>query len=105
MSASLPEFAQLTRIDDHRSWNAVFDSYDARNDDCYYVVTLCSIGCPTARFMVVVSLLDLDDWTTTGFIEAVRMKVGDVAVRGESNTEYRGLESSWRKAGGELPER
>ena len=35
-----PVFEEAVPIDSVSSWTAVQESYDQRNDDCYYIVTL-----------------------------------------------------------------
>ena len=34
------------------AWTAVFDSYDQRNDDLYYVVSIHEAGHEVTRFMI-----------------------------------------------------
>jgi hypothetical protein len=48
-----------SRIDATRSWTAGFDSYDQKNDDCYYRVTVWEGDRDVARLRVVIAL----SWT------------------------------------------
>jgi hypothetical protein len=40
MSFTFPQFHDPIPIDATRAWIADFHSYDQRNDDCYYLVTV-----------------------------------------------------------------
>jgi hypothetical protein len=102
MSTDFPQFDEPSKLDGTRRWTAEFDSYDARNDDCYYILSVDDGGRTIARFVAQISLVDLDDWTTPEFVEAVRRKLQRVAATGQSNTEYDGLPSTWFKAGGRI---
>lgn len=53
-----PRFAEPVVIDATRSWTATFDSYDQRNDNTYYIVTLMEAGREPRRFMA--------RWTSAG---------------------------------------
>ncbi len=87
MSFTWPEFMQPEPLGDGRSWTAKFDSYDQRNEDCYYVVTVAG-GAP---FMVKVPLYWAgDDWSGPGFVDRLRDELRSVARGGRSNTDYRG---------------
>jgi hypothetical protein len=84
---TFPAFSEPTPIDAKRSWTATFDSYDQRNEDCYYVVTL-STG---ERFMVQVALYWAgDDWSGPGFAERLKQEIHKVAATGKTNTSYTG---------------
>jgi hypothetical protein len=91
MSFTFPEFSQPTPIDAQRAWTAVFDSYDQRNDDVYYLVTLREAGHEVGRFFVQVSVSWAgDDWTGPAFLDRLRNEIDRVARTGKTNTSYRG---------------
>jgi endonuclease YncB( thermonuclease family) len=91
MAFSFPQFREPMPIDTQRSWTATFDSYDQRNDDVYYVVTIREGGTDVARFMVQVGLYWAgNDWTGPGFIKRLHQELHKVAVTGKTNTSYTG---------------
>lgn len=80
MSFTYPQFNEAT-------WSARFDSYDQRNDDVYYVITL-SDG---KRIMGQVTVAWAgDDWTTPEFTERLRRELASIAASGKSNTPHTG---------------
>ena len=91
MEFKWPSFSEPMVIDPSRSWTATFDSYDQRNDNCYYIVTLLESGRAPRRFMAQVDVgWAGDDWTSPGFAARLRERIGWVARDGESNTRYSG---------------
>jgi hypothetical protein len=91
MAFAFPQFNAPVTIDAQRSWTATFDSYDQRNDDVYYLVTLREDGREVARFMVQVGLYWAgDDWTGPGFAGRLHDELHKVAVTGKTNTSYTG---------------
>ena len=91
MAFTFPEFDQPTTIDAQRSWTARFESYDQRNDDVYYVVTLREDGREVARLFVQVGLHWAgDDWTGPGFVDRLHKEIHKVAATGRTNTSYSG---------------
>jgi len=91
MEFRFPEYAEPTPIDPAHSWTATFESYDQRNDDAYYVVTIHEGGAPIARFMVQVWLSWAgDDWSRPEFAERLRREIHEAAVTGKTNTSYIG---------------
>jgi hypothetical protein len=91
MAFTFPEFRQPVVIDAERSWTAVFESYDQRNDDVYYVVTVHQTGHESVSFMVQVGLSWAgDDWTGPGFVERLGKEIHQVAATGKTNTSYTG---------------
>jgi hypothetical protein len=85
-----PRFDDPIPLDADRSWTATFDSYDQRNDDIYYVVTIT--GRDGSRTRLVATTWPSwvgDDWTVPEFLPGLRRALHDVAARGESNTTYR----------------
>jgi endonuclease YncB( thermonuclease family) len=91
MSFAFPQFQAPTAIDPQRSWTATYDSYDQRNDDVYYVVTVHEAGRDVARFMVQAGLYWAgDDWTGPGFVERLHEEIHKVAATGETNTSHTG---------------
>lgn len=96
MSSEFPEFDEPIAIDARRSWTARFDSYDQRQEDCYYAVALHQDGREVARFMAEVSLHWAgDDWSAAEFVERLRQELQDVAVQGKTNTTYQGSLAGW----------
>ena len=91
MAFEFPQFHEPTPIDTQRSWVATFKSYDQRNDDVYYVVTLQEAGRDVASFMVQVGLYWAgNDWTGPDFIGRLREELHKVAATGKTNTGYTG---------------
>jgi hypothetical protein len=91
MTFAFPVFDEPVAIDGRRSWTAVFDSYDQRNDDVYYVVTVHGGTPEAARFVVQVPLYWAgDDWTGPEFVERLRPELHALASTGRTNTRYRG---------------
>jgi hypothetical protein len=87
MAFNFPQFPEPSTIDARRSWTASFDSFDQRNDDAYYVVTLSEDGREAARFMAQIGLSWAgDDWTGPDFVERVQRELHKVAVTGKTNT-------------------
>lgn len=86
-----PRFAEPVVIDATRSWTATFDSYDQRNDNTYYIVTLMEAGREPRRFM---AQLDVGwagaDWTTPAFTSNLKAQIDWVARQGATNTRYSG---------------
>lgn len=86
-----PSYAEPAVIDPSRSWTASFDSYDQRNDNCYYIVTLLENGKARRRFMAQVDVgWAGDDWTTPEFAMRLKERIGWVARDGATNTSYSG---------------
>lgn len=91
MAFTFPQFGEPIPVDVQRSWTASFDSYDQRNDDVYYVVTLHEAGREVGRFMVQVGLHWAgDDWTGPDFVERLRKEIHRAAATGKTNTSYTG---------------
>jgi hypothetical protein len=68
-------------------WSAQFDSYDQRNEDCYYVVTLSD----DTSFMAAVSaMLSTNQWIEEEARTTLRSRIAQVAATGQTNTSYRG---------------
>jgi hypothetical protein len=98
-SDRLSDFSQHMPLDGNRAWTAIFDSYDQRNDDCYYLVTLYRDGAPDSQFMVQIGMWWAgDDWTSTEFIDRLKSEISAVAATGKSNTDYTGSVASWAAA-------
>jgi hypothetical protein len=94
MGFELPEYLVPTPIDGQRSWTATFESYDQRNDDIYYVVTIHEGGDCSARFIAQVFLSWAgDDWSGPEFTERLRREIHGVAATGKTNTSYLGAMS------------
>ena len=91
MEFKWPSFTEPVVIDPLRSWTAAFDSYDQRNDNCYYIVTLRENDQAPRRFMAQVDVgWAGDDWTSPEFAARLREGIGWVAREGTSNTSYSG---------------
>ncbi|MCU1279404.1 MAG: hypothetical protein JWM53_2950 [bacterium] len=90
MSFTWPEFTNEP-LDGSRTWSAKFDSYDQRNEDCYYVVTLFDGERATGSFMAQVGTeFAGDDWTRPEVLQQLRARLASVAATGQTNTNYRG---------------
>lgn len=83
-----PEFTQPTAIGADRSWTARFESFDQRNDDCYYEITLWMRGAPekTIWGRVTVGYGRTNEETET----SIRRDLHRIAASGAANTEYTG---------------
>jgi len=91
MAFTFPQLSEPTAIDAQRSWTATFDSYDQRNEDAYYVVTIQEAGREVARFMAQIGLYWAgDDWTGPGFAQRLQQEVHKIAATGKTNTTYTG---------------
>jgi len=91
VSFTMPEFPEPTPIDSARSWTAAYDSYDQRHDVSYYRVTIHAGDRDVGRIMAEVFMSPAgDDWRTPDFVPYLRAEIHQTAVRGTSNTEYRG---------------
>jgi len=91
MAFTFPEYTQPTPLDAQRSWTAAFESYDQRNDDVYYVVTLHEAGREDVRFIVqVFPYWAGDDWSGPEFAERMRQELHKLAGAGKTNTQYTG---------------
>lgn len=91
MEFKWPVFDELMVIDASRSWTAAFDSYDQRNDNCYYIITLHESGKPSRRFMAQIDVgWAGSNWTIPSFAARLRDRIGWVARAGVSNTSYSG---------------
>ncbi len=103
MPFEFPKFDHKIPIDDTHAWTATFDSYDQRNDDCYYRVTLHVGAAAVARFYVCVNLWWAgDDWTDARITERIQEEIQAVAITGQPNTEY-GSASSGTSTGRRSP--
>jgi hypothetical protein len=89
MSFQWPEFTVPNAIGGSRAWTARFDSYDQRNDDCYYLISVLDNGVETTRFMARIDLSWSQD-SGPEFVSRLRDEVRDAALRGRTNTDYRG---------------
>ncbi|MDY0298022.1 MAG: hypothetical protein RB296_11960 [Acidobacteriota bacterium] len=91
MNFTWPRFDEPIAIDERHSWTALFDSYDQRNENAYYIVTLLEPGRTAGRFMARIDMgWSGDDWTTAEFVSGVRSRVDWVARQGKTNTGYTG---------------
>jgi len=91
MDFTWPHFAEPAAIDEKRSWTAVFDSYDQRNDNGYYVVTLLEAGREPRRFMAQIDVgWAGDNWQTPAFAAGLKSRIDWVARQGKANTAYTG---------------
>lgn len=91
MGFAWPCFAEPVAIDETRAWTAVFDSYDQRNDNGYYVVTLLEAGREPRRFMAQVDVgWAGEDWQAPAFASGLRSRIDWVARQGKANTAYPG---------------
>ncbi len=84
-----PHYSIPTPLDDHTSWTAVFDSYDQRNENCYYCITVHTKNAPPISFM---ACLDYS-WAVDGMGDAevengLRTRLTEIAQSGKTNTNY-----------------
>jgi hypothetical protein len=87
---SFPEYPRLLPLPDGRSWSAELDSYDQRNENVYYEVTLHDPQGDVARFMVQVDVGWAPEFSTPDFTGRLRGELGRLAAAGVSNTDYAG---------------
>ncbi len=89
MAFNYPTFNEP--LDGQRSWSGVFESYDQRNDDVYYTITISEGGVETARFIAQVSVAWAgDNWETPEFAARLHKELQQIAASGKSNTSYTG---------------
>jgi hypothetical protein len=87
---SWPAFA-CEPLDGHRTWSATFDSYDQHHDVCYYAIQLFDGPAALPAFTVEIGMEvapDIDDWTTPGFLPALRARLAELAAMGATNTSH-----------------
>jgi len=90
-------------VDEGRAWLAVFDSYDPRTYDLYYIVTLLERGVPAARFVAAVfPYWDPEHWDHPAHVARLHAALRDAALAGRTNTSYAGSHVAWHRAGGRL---
>ena len=88
MDFQMPAFPQPTKLSDVFSWTATYDSFDQRNDDCFYVITLHnSIGVDD-QFKAKVWMHWAPDtsWDTPEFLAQLRGELHKIATDRISNT-------------------
>jgi hypothetical protein len=91
MKASWPQFLHPTRLGDGRSWTAVFDSFDQRNDDVYYYVTVVEPGRDPNACFVRVSVPPEGQGSGGPALRALlREEINGLAESGRANTDYNG---------------
>lgn len=90
MSFSWPQFPSPIPLGDGRSFTAVFDSYDQRNEECYYRVTLYTDDASSTFMAQVGTEWAGDDWSTPEFSRQLLDGIRRVAASGRSNTGYAG---------------
>lgn len=91
MTFTFPSFDTPTSLDGHRSWTAVFDSYDQRNDDLYYVIVIHEAGREVKRFMVqLFPSWAGEDWVEPAFTQGLHAELQEHAAEGKTNTAYTG---------------
>lgn len=88
---SQPDFSTPIAIDQQRSFTARFDSYDQRNDDIYYMISVQQSDRDPVSFMAQVGMYWAgDDWTSPAFVQRLQQELHTIAARGVSNTAYTG---------------
>ncbi|MBP7737027.1 MAG: hypothetical protein KA369_13705 [Spirochaetes bacterium] len=89
-----PKFDEPVEIVPGVAWTAVFDSYDQRNECCYYRILVRRKG---GQVQDVMAQVDVgwagDDWTNSRFREAIKGALHAMAVSGKSNTGYGGYDA------------
>jgi hypothetical protein len=91
MKTSWPQFLRPTRLEDGRSWTAVFESFDQRNDDVYYYITIVEPGCDPSAFFVRVSVPPEGEGSSGPALRALlREDIHRMAESGRANTDYNG---------------
>jgi hypothetical protein len=91
MSFVWPEFEDKQPLDGHRSWTATFDSYDQRNEQCYYRAAIYDGLRQVDEIMVQVGTeFAGDDWSGPEFLNELRSRIARVAATGKTNTDYVG---------------
>ena len=91
MPFKYPQFSEKVPIDHTRSWTAVFESFDERKLDLYYIVTLYEEGKQADRFIVCVfPWWAGEDWADPTATCHLQEAIHAVAVTGRTNTDYKG---------------
>jgi hypothetical protein len=82
-----PRFDGPVEITADRTWTALFESYDQRNEACYYVVSLHENGKISGQIMACVDVgWAGDDWTEPSFASHIKSNIHSVVCTGKSNT-------------------
>jgi nucleoside-specific outer membrane channel protein Tsx len=84
-----PQFSIPNSLKEGKSWTAVFDSYDQRNENCFYSITIHKKDTEPISFM---GCLDYT-WAVDGMSDAeiengLRTRLAEVAQSGKTNTNY-----------------
>lgn len=91
MKSVWPQFLRPTRLGDGRSWTAVFDSFDQRNDDVYYYLTISEAGRDPSAFFARVSVPPEGEGAGGPALRALlREELHRLAESGRANTDYNG---------------
>lgn len=91
MKTRWPQFLKPTRLSDGRAWTAVFDSFDQRNDDVYYYVTVVEEGRDPSGFFVQVSVPPEGEGSAGPALRSfLRAEINRLADDGCPNTDYNG---------------
>mgnify|MGYP000867222948 FL=1 len=91
MAFTWPRFEEPIPLTEGTSWTALFESYDQRNEVCYYVVSLHASGREPRRIMAQVDTgWAGDDWSTPEFAARIQRVIDWIARQGRSNTQYLG---------------
>jgi hypothetical protein len=90
MSFTPPEFSEPVALDAERAWTAVYDSYDQRNDDVYFRITVRGPDGESSLMAQIGMYWAGDEWTGPDFRERLQNELHKVALSGKSNTTYIG---------------
>ncbi len=86
-----PNFDEVMELDGSRTWTAAFDSYDQRNENCYYIITLHEKGKPSRRYMAQIDVgWAENDWRVPSFAARLKDRLEWLARAGATNTNYNG---------------
>ncbi|HCU25612.1 MAG TPA: hypothetical protein DF383_11405 [Deltaproteobacteria bacterium] len=91
MPYTFPKFDTPIPLDAQRTWTAAFDSYDQRNENLYYLISIHEAGREINRFMVqLFPSWAGEDWAKPAFTEGLRAELQKYAAAGNTNTTYTG---------------
>ena len=98
-----PEFPEAISLEGDRAWTARYDSWDERNDDVYYLVTIREAKSAPRRFMASISSVGVDALESSALLASVRDQLQRIATNGVANTSYKGNPFTWASEGAVFP--
>ena len=80
MTFTWPRFDKPIPLTERTSWTAVFESYDQRNEVCYYAVSLHGSAEGPRRIVARVDTgWAVEDWSTPDFTQRIQREISWIA--------------------------